>query len=1845
MSQAEELLKSAASTRTVNPDTEPHIVIGDDRFITVPAELKRIAVQGDHDVETVTFDCPRYWDNHDLSEMQIYINYARPDESLGSHLAENVRVDEVDDTIIHFDWTISSHVSEIKGKMSFLVCAKYVTPEVPAVTKEVTEETAILTDELNEWTWTELGLMNCIDGIYGNGVFIILCNYGGYIYRSTDGNEWYKQQISDNVTFISITYGNGKFVAIGTKNGVTVVYSSEDGLEWSDMILDISTDDNNPIVSDICYGNNKFVIVGTKNFYSIDGVTWENGDAVDNTLKTVCYGDGKFVAHGKNNTVCYSTNGINWFVGELDFAGQTPQLESYDICYGDNLFVSVGLYGACACSTDGIHWVVGEKISANEGAFISLTSITFVNGLFIACAEEYPEDGGTVSAIHIYQSSTGIIWAKKATFDTVISNVNTIVYGNGKFYIPSGVRTFTNEFVTETITTTKTVVVEEAKPAEVTNHWNSEINEDMYISEGMETEETIIESNPDIFAQLMAMVEETDITTSQYAEAAEQSATDAAASAAEAKTYLGSLTDEAAQAAASAEAAEQSATNAATSETNAKASETNAATSETNAKASEEAAEASAMEASDRVGEARMYSQQASESASNAAVAEMNAQTSADQAAGKAEAAATSATEAKLSEEKANTYKNSAESYKGQAFSAANSAKGSATNAATSEANAKTSETNAATSETNAKASETSATTSATNAKNSANAAAHNASMASTKASDASKSATAAAESADTASDKADSATTSASNASNSAISASNYATNAKNSATAAATSETNAKESEAAAKLSETNAAEYASEAKASEEAAADSAKAAEAAALSIDINTNDASGYAQAAEQSATRAAQSAMDATKEVEVITEISDAASASADAAAASATEAKLSEEKANTYKNSAESYRGQALSAADSARGSATNAATSEANAKASEEAAAKSATDAKTSEENALQYSNNAQPLAQSVSGNNPTASNSTDGGLIYLKDAGYTEQKALSGKNKFKPTQLNLVKGSGVTCTKQEDGIYVLNGTASGEVQFETWETTIVADGLLQRNLIKLGGSYTGTVRHVAFDASYGNSVSKPLDESATLNNGITYKCFRVILLDGTVCNNLKVGFMVAEDTTEWEPYCGETASPNPDYPQRIGASADKGYFDGVLKQGGYLSSNGNYDSSHKYMVCGSNAISCKEGDSIQLTYEEKAVHLQLYFYGADGFISYQSADSTDVITAIAPSGTTYCHIRIDKATTETLSPSTAKHICVTINGQYVLRVKTTNSNIMPISKVGSAWELTDNNSIKNLAQNTGVDLCKFILKAGKTYKINFILLNKPSGNSSFTGYINNTVVNELGFMLFHGFNLNQVYTRTYKPSTDCKLTYTLWGNENSETFEFQLWCNEDEVRDYEHHTETTALIPVSAPLYDGDYIEVYADGSGREYRNKKHVNLEDLSWTLSVENGRNRFVAYVNGVAQQVANGIFFKITNYTAFRGTSQAFYATDKVATLNNSNVWGERLVILNDDCTTLDDFKATLTGQYLVAPLATPTSTPLTAEQVAEFRKLQTFKGVTHVTADGEVTMRYYVNNDSGETVEMLSRQVEDTKEELQSQLDTKVENVPCDCHYIQLVDSTGKYAANLRIFKYGYSTNMDLHEGNHCHFSYHVDYPALSADEVWETILPDGLFTEEMFDINDTGSSDYGTYIRPVPDHAYLDNDYFEIRYLVDGDNAGKALCLLRVGTTKKQAWYAGKDDLQLPIKDFGISSYIGLYKGKPLRQMTFTFGALPNATESSYTYNPSIRGKKAYGTISDVFIDEVHSFVKDADGKVYSVNTADWTCYVDGTYIYFKSNIDASAYEATVALQFTVE
>lgn len=127
MSLAENLLNSLEvdniNVETPNEIKEPHVVVSKSRKIIVPNELKAIAVTGDKDVETITFDCIRFWDDNDLYQFAIYINYVLPNGGEFTYVPEKVWLDDVNSDIFHFDWVIKKEMTYYSGKLQVSILA------------------------------------------------------------------------------------------------------------------------------------------------------------------------------------------------------------------------------------------------------------------------------------------------------------------------------------------------------------------------------------------------------------------------------------------------------------------------------------------------------------------------------------------------------------------------------------------------------------------------------------------------------------------------------------------------------------------------------------------------------------------------------------------------------------------------------------------------------------------------------------------------------------------------------------------------------------------------------------------------------------------------------------------------------------------------------------------------------------------------------------------------------------------------------------------------------------------------------------------------------------------------------------------------------------------------------------------------------------------------------------------------------------------------------------------------------------------------------------------------------------------------------------------------------------------------------------------------------------------------------------------------------------------------------------------------------------------------------------------------------------------------------------------
>ena len=91
------------------------------RTITVHPDYRLLGVESDENSKRVRFICPRFVDDVDLTELNLYINYQNANKDKGIYLVEDL---EVDGDNVVFSWLLSRRVTEYKGNVYYIVCAK-----------------------------------------------------------------------------------------------------------------------------------------------------------------------------------------------------------------------------------------------------------------------------------------------------------------------------------------------------------------------------------------------------------------------------------------------------------------------------------------------------------------------------------------------------------------------------------------------------------------------------------------------------------------------------------------------------------------------------------------------------------------------------------------------------------------------------------------------------------------------------------------------------------------------------------------------------------------------------------------------------------------------------------------------------------------------------------------------------------------------------------------------------------------------------------------------------------------------------------------------------------------------------------------------------------------------------------------------------------------------------------------------------------------------------------------------------------------------------------------------------------------------------------------------------------------------------------------------------------------------------------------------------------------------------------------------------------------------------------------------------------------------------------------
>jgi hypothetical protein len=306
-------------------------------------------------------------------------------------------------------------------------------------------------------TWSSFQVSNTLSSVTYSpeiGTFLALPDFfGDGSYTSVDGLTWTLNQtlpITVPSSQTSVTYGNGKFVAV--LNGDSNVFYSRDGINWN-----VTTDGTYASNwSSVTFENNRFVVVSSSvsNFdsmYSMDGISWISVNSthvvnVVNSSSVALSSDGSIMAVGKiyenvnpgyvnvytNEELTYTVQGISndgfgssvalssdgsiLAVGATN-ANYVNVYSNGDLSYtltGDDSFGT-----SVALSSDGSSLVVGAPFANDSTGYVNV----YTNGVLVYTLNG---DAGVSFGWAVALSSVGSILAVGTLFGNYVN-----VYTNG----------------------------------------------------------------------------------------------------------------------------------------------------------------------------------------------------------------------------------------------------------------------------------------------------------------------------------------------------------------------------------------------------------------------------------------------------------------------------------------------------------------------------------------------------------------------------------------------------------------------------------------------------------------------------------------------------------------------------------------------------------------------------------------------------------------------------------------------------------------------------------------------------------------------------------------------------------------------------------------------------------------------------------------------------------------------------------------------------------------------------------------------------------------------------------------------------------------------------------------------------------------------------------------------------------------------------------------------------------------------------------------------------------------------------------------------------------------------
>lgn len=286
--------------------------------------------------------------------------------------------------------------------------------------------------DANEWTKITPFTTGVLTSIaYGKGRFLAIDSLGAVWISYKNPHSWEQVDVTFDVILEAVIYANNRFIIVGASG---LFAKSNNGLVWEVGNID-SVDKYS-----LTFGEGKYIAVGLNGsiFESTDGETWvDNSDSTfTQSIRTVAYGNGLFVCGGQAGAIRYSADGKVWTTATTNSTSTISYIRG--IAYSNGrfyacMYTSAGK-GEIWVSDDAATWTVQFTsngrlwaIMANDNILLSTGDSGAIYKLDLA-VEWQDSEPEIVDGKHLWQRVYAGLTDGSKTYSESVFQVNTKPY-------------------------------------------------------------------------------------------------------------------------------------------------------------------------------------------------------------------------------------------------------------------------------------------------------------------------------------------------------------------------------------------------------------------------------------------------------------------------------------------------------------------------------------------------------------------------------------------------------------------------------------------------------------------------------------------------------------------------------------------------------------------------------------------------------------------------------------------------------------------------------------------------------------------------------------------------------------------------------------------------------------------------------------------------------------------------------------------------------------------------------------------------------------------------------------------------------------------------------------------------------------------------------------------------------------------------------------------------------------------------------------------------------------------------------------------------------------------------